>query len=126
MSDVRQLEQQITNAKELIERRDKAIRLGQVPLFRELILDEFCTKEAARLVHMSADPAMSQEQRADALAMAQAGGHLRRYLSIMCRMGDQAGEDLVDIEQALEEARLEEDKPESEENFADETDGDGA
>lgn len=121
MSDVRQLEQQISNVKELMAKRDKMLQLGKIPLFKELILDEFCMKEAARLVHQSGDPVLTQEQRADALAMAQAGGHLRRWLSMACRMGDAAEGDLTDIELMLAEARAEED---AENVSADEVHGD--
>jgi hypothetical protein len=126
MSDVRQLEQQISNVKELMALRDKMLQLGKIPLFKELILDKFCIEEAARLVGQSADPALSPQQRSDALSMAQAGGHVRRWLSLGCRMGDQAESDLVDIEQMLAEARAEEDNSQDEDSFADETDGDMA
>jgi hypothetical protein len=124
MSTVRQLEQQISNVKELTAIRDKMLQLGKIPLFKELILDTFCGTEAARLVHQSSDPALTPQQREDALNMAQAGGHLRRWLSMGCRMGDQAESDLKDLEEILAEARAEEDLQAANESFADETDGD--
>jgi hypothetical protein len=113
MSDVQGLEKQLEDAKHLIDRRNKAIALSQVPLFKELILDEFCVKEAARLVGQSADPVLSDRERADALSMAQAAGHLRRYLQMMIQMGAASERTLPDLEEALAEARAEEDADQS-------------
>jgi hypothetical protein len=108
MSDaVRGLETQLENAKILIERRDLALKLSNNRDFKKLILEDFCVTESARLVHQSGDPALSLEQRADALNMAQAAGHLRRYLSMMIRMGDNAESSLKDLEETLAEARAE-------------------
>lgn len=99
------LEKQLADAKHLIEQRRLAQKLSENYEFRKLILDEFCTTEAARLVHMSADPAMDAQQRADALSMAQAGGHLRRYLSMMIQMANVAERDVPNIEAELAEVR---------------------
>lgn len=108
MSEVFALEQQLKDSKELIERRTMALRLSENVDFRKLILDEFCLKEAARYVHTSADPAMGDRERADALAIAQASGHLKRYLSVVVQMGAHAERTLPELEAELEQARLEE------------------
>jgi hypothetical protein len=108
MSEVAQLEQQMKNAKEIVARRDLALKLAGNREFRKLILEDFCVTEAARLVQMSSDPALSAEQRADALSMAQATGHLKRYLSMMVQMGNTAARDLISLEESLTEARAEE------------------
>lgn len=107
MSDLAALEQQLKDAKELVARRDKALQLGQNHLFRELILEDFMVKEAARLVAQSADPALDPVQRADALNMAQAAGHLKRYLSMMIVMGNTAANSMGQIEEMLVEVRSE-------------------
>lgn len=112
---VKDLEQQQTEAKELIERRNAALRLAQNPDFRRLVMDEYCGTEAARLVQMSSDPAMDVNQRADALAMAQATGHFKRYMSMCIQMGAVAERDAVQLEEALVEARAEEDAQSEEE-----------
>jgi hypothetical protein len=110
MSDeVKGLEQQLANTKVLMERRDLAIKLSNNRDFRKLILEDFCVTEAARLVQQSGDPALDVQQRADALNMAQASGHLKRYLSMMIRMGDTAEKSIPDLEDALSEARADED-----------------
>jgi hypothetical protein len=107
---VNELEQQLVNAKLLVERRDRALRLSTNPDFRALILDEFCTTEAARYVQASADPALSDRDQANALALAQASGHLRRFLSVTMQMGNVAESSLVELHEAIEVERAEEDQ----------------
>jgi hypothetical protein len=108
MSQVSQLEAQLQNAKELIQRRQAALRLANVPEFKQLILEDFMVKEAARYVQSSGDPALKAEERADALAIAQASGHLKRYLHVIVQMGAHAEREIVNLEEAIEEARQEE------------------
>jgi hypothetical protein len=105
---VAQLEKQHANYKELIERRRVAERLAQNPDFKDLILDHFCVEECARYARESANPALNAESRADALALAQAAGHLKRFLSVIVQMGASAEKEMVDLEEALVEARAEE------------------
>lgn len=102
-----ELEEGKKNALELMGRRDLALKLGNIPEFKKMILEDFCEKEAARLIGLSADPALTVQQRADALAMGQAAGHLRRYLSTTIRMGNIAENELREIEEAMDEARKE-------------------
>ena len=109
MSDVQALEYQLAGTKELIEQRDRALRLSQNADFRALILDTFCVKECARYAQASADPALKENERADSLAMSQAAGHLRRFLSVTMQMGNQAESQRVDLEEAIAAARAEED-----------------
>jgi hypothetical protein len=92
-----------------MERRDLALKLSNNRDFRKLILEDFCKEEASRLVAQSADPALDEKQQRDALSMAQAAGHLKRYLSMMIRMGDTAERSIGDLEEALAEARRESD-----------------
>jgi hypothetical protein len=108
-SVVQGLESQLETAKELIDRRNLALRLSNNRDFKKLILEDFCVKEAARLVSESGDPVLDPQQRADALAMAQAAGHLRRFLSMTFQMGASAAGDIEDLEEALAEARAESD-----------------
>jgi hypothetical protein len=107
MNILEQLEQQLKDSKTLIETRQSAMRLAQNPDFKKLILDGFCLVEAARYVQESADPALPDENRADALAMAQASGHLKRYLSMCVRMGEHSERTLPELEAAIDEARAE-------------------
>ena len=107
MNTLQQLEQHLEDAKTLIDVRQRAMRLAQNTDFRKLILEGFCLTDAARLVQQSGDPAMGAEERADALAMAQASGHLKRYLSAAIRMGDHSERTLGELQEAIEEARAE-------------------
>jgi hypothetical protein len=105
MSDIQGLEQGIKDAEELIGRRQMALKLSDNRDFRKLILEDFCVTEAARLVQLSADPALDASQRQDALSMAQATGHLKRYLSMMIQMGYTAERELPQMQAALDELR---------------------
>ena len=109
MSEVALLEKQLADTKTLVDRRTIAQRLAANGDFRKLILEEFCVNECARYAQASADPALSANERADALAIAQSAGHLRRFLSVVIQMGNSAENTIADIEAALEEARAEED-----------------
>lgn len=104
-NDIQDLEAQIKNAEELLANRNMALKLGDNHEFRKLILDEYFVKEAARLVQLSTDPSLDKDQQADALAMAQATGHVKRYLSMIVQMGAHAERDLPDAKQTLEELR---------------------
>ena len=109
MSDVTALEQQLKDSQDLVNRRQMALKLANNREFRKLILEDFCVTEAARLVQMSSDPAMDAQQRADALSMAQATGHVKRFLSMTVQMGAAAERNLAELEEALAEARAEDD-----------------
>ena len=104
---VEELEQHIKHLQERVEIRDMALKLETNREFRKVILDEFCTTECARYAQASADPMLSAEQRADALALAQAAVHLRRYLSVILQMGNRANADIVEAQEAIAEARRE-------------------
>ena len=65
-------------------------------------------QECARYAQVSGDPNVDATGRADALAIAQAAGHLKRYLSVVVQMGNHAENEIVNIEQAIDEARAEE------------------
>ena len=108
LTQIAALEKQQTDAKVLVDRRQTALRLYKNKDFRSLIMDGFCLHDAARYAQESGDPLLTPEQRADALNMAQASGHLRRWLSLCVQMGAHAEREMSNIEEALNEARAEE------------------
>jgi hypothetical protein len=108
MSDIEQLEHRVKQLKELIVQRDQVRRLHQNSDFKKLVVEAYFVTESARLVHLSCDPSASKADREDALAMAQAAGHLKRYFNFIAQMGDQAEAQLGDYEEELEYARREE------------------
>lgn len=107
MSSVSELENQLEGTKAHIERRKMALRLKNNRDFKKLILEEFCIQECARYVHTSADPNIAANERSDALAIAQAAGHLRRYLHAVDLIGMRAENEARAIEEALDEFRAE-------------------
>lgn len=109
MSDLEPLLKQRADAEELIARRAMATRLANNPDFKKLILQEFCVEECARYAQTSGDPALSAAQRADALAISQSAGHLRRWLQIIGQMGLSAQNQLESLDDAITEARAEQD-----------------
>lgn len=108
MSTVYNLEQQKRDFQTAIENRKIATRLVNNRDFKKLILEEFCVQECARYAQTSADPNLDAASRADALALAQAAGHLRRYLNVVDRMGYHAETSMAELELELTEARAEE------------------
>lgn len=108
MSEVAQLEQQRKDAEELIARRDAAIRLADNRDFRKLFIEEYFVTEAARLVQMSSDPALTPQQQADALEMAKSTGHTKRYLSMIVQMAHVAERDMEELDERILDARSEE------------------
>ena len=108
MTVINELEQHVEQLQTLVEKRDLAIKLEKNREFKKLILDEFCVNECARYAQASADPSLKADERADALALAQASGHLRRYLSVVVQMGNQAESEINQTKEAIEQARVEE------------------
>ena len=107
MSEIETIQQQIDELQELVERKDLALKLEKNREFKKLILEIFCEKECARFARNSGDPAISPENRADSLALAQAAGHLRRFLSLCVTQGYRAEHEIVQGKAALEELRHE-------------------
>lgn len=95
-------EGQLSGLKEQVKKAQDLQKLVQNPLFRKVILEEFCVQECARYAQLSADPTLSAEQRADALGIAQAAGHLRRWLDVIRRMAQTAEGTISTIEQNLD------------------------
>lgn len=106
------LEYQLAGNKEIVSRAEDVRKLCENRLFRKVILEQFCEKECARYVQESGDPLLTAEQRADALAMAQAAGHIRRWLDISMRLGDQAIGTIERVQEMLDTVRAEPDEDE--------------
>lgn len=103
---ITQLEQQIEQNKALVERRDLALKLSENRTFRKLILEEFCTNECAKFVQASVNPNLPADNRAQSLAMAQAAGYLRQFLSVCVVMGNQAANSIGQAQEQIEDIRI--------------------
>lgn len=104
---IAQLEEQRDHNKRIAEQGEAHDRLMKNRDFRKIILEGFMVEQAARYVQESADPALTDRQRADALGIAQASGHLKRYLQIQRLIQDQAADRVVACDAAIEEMRQE-------------------
>ena len=109
MSDVKQIEAYRANQVSLLERRRTAERLLANKDFKSLVLNGFCQDDAARYIQEAGDPLLDDRQRADAMAIAMSSGHLKRFLAVVMQMGASAEKDIGDADEALIEARAEED-----------------
>ena len=114
MSELQELEQQRADIQEALELRDAALRLSENKDFRRLFIEMYFKTEAARLVQLSSDPVLKQDQREDALSMAQATGHAKRFLSMLVVRGNTLSRDVEDLEQQIVEARQEEENAQAE------------
>ena len=107
MNQIKESEERIEQLKKIAEFADAVMRLQQNPDFRLVINEGFMLHHAARYAQESGDPALSAVQRQDALNMAQASGHLKRFLSISVVMGNDADNDIQNTKQLIEELRAE-------------------
>ena len=105
MATIAELQAQRAENQVRVDRLRRAERLSRNPDFKKLILDEFCVQECARYAQNSANPGLDAEARADCLGIAQASGHLRRWLQVICQMGTHAQNEITEIDEVLEEMR---------------------
>jgi hypothetical protein len=99
---IQQLREYQAGQKTLVDARDMAHRLFANPDFKKLIVDGFMTQECARYVQESCDPFLTPDQRADALALAQAAGHLKRFMSLCTVIGNTAEDNIRKAEEDID------------------------
>lgn len=115
-SDIKALEAKIPEMEQIVQQRDKALRLSANQDFRDLFINGLFKDETARLTHLSTDPNLSQQDRDDALRMAQSSGYTKRFLSAMIQMGQHAEDELPGMRQTLDELRaMPDEEPEGDE-----------
>lgn len=108
MNEVNQIEQHIKALKSGIAKREQVLKLSRNRDFKDLIIEGFCVRDSAKYVQQAGDPNLNQGERDDALALAMAGGHLKRYLSTLITIGNNCEAQLLRAENELESARAEE------------------
>ena len=106
MSDIEEVELSRDHAKELIRKRDKALKLASNREFKELVLEGYFRDEPARLASAFNDPAMSTHREA-LLSQFKAIGQFEQYLRTIVIMGNAAASELVEHEELLDELREE-------------------
>lgn len=102
---VEQLERQLEDTKKQVAFGDAVLRLVNNPDYRKVIEDGFMLHECARYAQQSANPALDDRGRADALLIAQAAGALKRFLSVNIQIRNQCAGSVPDLESAIEDAR---------------------
>ncbi len=107
MTEVEALELQLDEARAAVQIRDEILELNKSPLYRKYILEGFIKTDCAFYTHSSGDPSLSENARKDALNIAQAAGHFRRYMSIKIIKGNQAEEMLERLQEAIDNQRAE-------------------
>ena len=103
-----ELREQKEKFKQLISYRDMVLRLQKNPDFQNLILKYWCIEECARYVQASGDINLPEENRKQALEMALATGHFKRFLDVVIRMGDHAESQMESLDTAITESLDEE------------------
>lgn len=102
-----QAEQRIEELNKITELGDRIMRLQNNADFVKVINEEFLLNEAARFVQLSEDPSLKPDQQQDALRIAQATGHLKRWISIQIRMANTADNEIVQLNELLDQLRAE-------------------
>lgn len=95
------LEHQLSETKKFVAHAAKVAQLTSTKLFKEVVEQSYFTEAASRFVHQSVDPMLDAGQRADALAMAQAAGHFKRWVIAQEKLGEVAEGSIIQIEEQL-------------------------
>ena len=101
--------ERIADLKKLQDYRRRLFALVKTPDFQELIIQGFCRDEVARFAHQSGNPAASQADRDIAVSMAQAGGHLLRYIEISRMQYQTVEREIQQTQEAIDEVLAEQD-----------------
>lgn len=110
------LTNQLNGAKEAQKKLEKLTRLCKNKDFKDLILEDYCVQEAARLLHMSIHPSQSNEERAKFLVMAQATGGVLMYIHAQEQLLNRDISTISDIEDQLDQLRAQPEQADDEED----------
>lgn len=107
MDAIKRAELEVEKYRELVSRKDQVLKLMANKDFEDFILKYFCVEECARYVCASVDSNLGVDEREDALAVAQSSAHLKRFLNITLKLGENAEEAIKATEEELAELRRE-------------------
>lgn len=108
MSEVKELEVYIKHLKNVIELSDKLKRLEINSDFKDIIQEGFCKEEMARYLSLAVSDKVSAENRDLYNRLAQSSAALDNYLAFIHIKGDQARNELPEVEDQLEELKAQE------------------
>jgi hypothetical protein len=101
-SQLQELEQSLESAKKNLALHDALVKLQGNKDFKKLITEAYLVSAAADFARQAGDPTHTDRQKADAMAMALAPGHLKRFFAVVFAQGEQAIEDIPQLEAAIE------------------------
>lgn len=105
MSDeIDQIEVTLGDLKNVVSRRDAAIRLSRNPDFKKVILEGYVKDEAVRLTALIGEEGFDQEGVQECL---RGVAQLQRYIRRIESEGDIAEKSILDHEEALNDLRQE-------------------
>lgn len=103
-NEIRQIEQSIASAKQLVALQESLQRLYSNRDFKKVILEGFFEKEAIRLVHLKADPNMQTvERQNNILTQMDSIGALNQYFQTINQLASMATNSIASDEQTLAE-----------------------
>ena len=101
---IKELEDNISRAKEMVATGKSIDRLRNNPDFKEVILKGYFEKEAIRLVHLKADPNMqSPERQSSIVSQMDAIGALSSFLNTSLVMAERASNAITEDTQTIAE-----------------------
>ena len=106
---LKQIEQEIENAKIIVELSDSLERLSNNRDFKKIVLENYFREEAVRLVHLKGNPAMQKEEHQKAiLSSMDAISALRQYFQTIEQQANQARRSILGAEETRDELLAEE------------------
>lgn len=108
MSDLKALERQLEDNRELVRKKNIVEKLLMNAEFKEIIVKGYCVDDCARAIKASADFNVPKDQREDCVNLAQSAGYLEKYLQTICTHGYLAEKNIPEIIESIEFVRSEE------------------
>lgn len=101
---IEEVELSISQAKELVEKKDAVLRLTENKDFIKVITEGYFEKEASRLVLLKADDSMQGDtEQLNITKSIDAIGYLRKYLGTIIQFGRMAERDILSAEETRQE-----------------------
>lgn len=105
--NIESVTRQLDGAKAAQKKLAAMERLAKNKDFKELVLQDYCINESARLVHASIAPNFSAEDQKKFLVMAQACGGILLWMTAQETLLNTQANQISELEAMLEEMRLE-------------------
>lgn len=108
---ISKVEQEISDLEEAKKEYDTLRRLEENPDFKKIILEGYFLEDAARMLLLKDDPALSEEQRKHLQADMCGPGALKRYFFKITQVGLSFEDSIMEAKETLEELHLELTRP---------------